>query len=150
MMLIIGVLLLGGLGGGGWFFYQSYMVPPAEATEVVEEEPEVPSGPPAFVRIKPMVLPVVGEMRVRQFITLVVTLEVVNQAAADQVYAIMPRVTDAFLTALYGGIEDGNVMDGNLVNVDGVKHHLLRAGHKVLGEMVVRDVLVQAVHQRRL
>ena len=62
----------------------------------------------------------------------------------------MPRIVDTFLTTLYGEIDKGSVVNGQLVKIDMVKSKLKAAAAKMLGAKVVRDVLVQGLHQRRL
>lgn len=147
IVLVLGILLLGGAGFGGWTLYNKYLVP-QEGVEPKKVEPP-PKPPTAFVRLPPLVVPGLGANRVEQFVTVVVTIEVLLEkqplAQANQT-----RLTDAFLTALYGGVADKSVMKGSLVNIPAVKEKLIEAGTKVLGPGVVLDVLVQAVTQRNL
>ncbi len=147
IVLVLGILLLGGAGFGGWFLYNKYLVPhEGEAPKKVEPPPKPPT---AFVRLPPLVVPALGASRVEQFVTVVVTIEVLleKQPVAQ---ANQTRLTDAFLTAMYGGVADKSVMSGNLVNIPAVKEKLIEAATKVLGPGVVQDVLVQAVTQRNL
>ncbi len=147
IVLVLGIVLLGGAGFGGWFVYQKYFTEQADAPPKKVEPP--PKPPTAFVRLPPLVVPMIGPSRVEQFVTVVVAVEVLldKQPMAQ---ANQPRLTDAFLTALYGGIADQSILNGALVNIPAVKAKLIEAAGKVIGKDAVQDVLVQAVTQRNL
>ena len=147
IVLVLGIALLGGAGYGGWMLYNIYLVP-HEGEEPKKEEPP-PKVPTSFVRMPPLVVPVIGHAKVEQFITIVVTMEVVAEKAPI-VQAHQPKMVDAFLTALYGAIDDKSVMAGNLVNIPAVKEKLTATAAKVVGPGMVQDVLVQVVTQRNL
>ncbi|ANC91055.1 hypothetical protein A6A40_03585 [Azospirillum humicireducens] len=146
IVLVLGIVLLGGASFGGWFVYQKYFTEQPDQPKKVEPPPKPPT---AFVRLPPLVVPMIGPSRVEQFVTVVVAVEVVLEkqplAQANQ-----PRLTDAFLTALYGGIADQSILNGALVNIPAVKAKLIEAAGKVIGKDAVHDVLVQAVTQRNL
>ncbi|KAA0597195.1 flagellar basal body-associated protein FliL [Azospirillum lipoferum] len=146
IVLVLGIVLLGGASFGGWFVYQKYFVPHPEEPKKVEPPPKPPT---AFVRLPPLVVPMIGPSRVEQFVTVVVAVEV-HLEKQPIVQANQPRLTDAFLTALYGGIADQSILSGALVNIPAVKTKLVEAAAKVVGKDAVYDVLVQAVTQRNL
>ncbi len=147
IVLVLGIVLLGGASFGGWFVYQKYFTEQPDAPPKKVEPP--PKPPTAFVRLPPLVVPMIGPSRVEQFVTVVVAVEVVldKQPLAQ---ANQPRLTDAFLTALYGGIADQSILNGALVNIPAVKAKLVEAAGKIIGKDAVQDVLVQAVTQRNL
>ncbi|MBP2230361.1 hypothetical protein [Azospirillum agricola] len=147
IVLVLGIVLLGGAGFGGWFVYNKYLVP-QEGAEPKKVEPP-PKPPTGFVRLPPLVVPMLGASRVEQFVTVVVTVEVLLEKQ-PMVQANQTRMTDAFLTALYGGVADKSMMNGGLVNLPAIKEKLAEAGTKVLGPGVVQNVLIQAVTQRNL
>jgi flagellar FliL protein len=68
--------------------------------------------------------------------------------SAEAVRAQAPRLTDAFLTTIYGAIASGKVMSGGVLDVAQVKSKLNDASVKVLGKDMIRDVLIQIVNQR--
>jgi len=146
IVLVLGIALLGGAGYGGWMLYNIYLIP-QEGAEKKEEPP--PKVPTSFVRITPLVVPVIGHKKVEQFVTIVVTMEVVAEKA-PMVQAHQPKMVDAFLSTLYGAVDDKSVMTGNLVNIPAVKEKLTEAAAKVVGPGVVQSVLVQVVTQRNL
>lgn len=145
IVLAIGLLLLGGAAYGGWTLYNEYIVKKQE-----EQPPKpAPKPPSAFVRVSPVVVPVIGAQRVEQFVTVVVTLEV-NADQQPMAQANLPRISDAFLRTLYGAADDRSILQGNIVNIPAVKAKLLEAAGKVLGADIVQNVLVQVVVQRNL
>lgn len=146
IVLVLGVLLLGGAGFGGWFVYDKYFV--VHEGEPKKEEPP-PKPPTAFVRIPPLVVPMIGPSRVEQFVTVVATVEVVLEHQ-PMVQANQPRLVDALLSALYAGIADKTVVKNGLVSIPAVKEKFIEAARKVVGQAVVQDVLIQAVTQRNL
>jgi len=101
------------------------------------------------VRISPIVVPVIGKEKVEQFVTIVATVEV-DAAKQPQAAANVPRLVDAFISAMYAGIDDRTLMNGPLVNIPAVKDKLTAAAAKVLGPGVAQGVLVQVVTQRNL
>ena len=109
------------------------------------EEPSFPppAGPPVFVNVGPLTVPVLGAERIDQFVTLMVALELSDMITAEGVRAQAPRLTDAFLTTIYGAIASGKVMSGGVLDVPQVKSKLGDAATKVLGKDMVRDVLIQ-------
>lgn len=148
LIIILIVLLLAGGGGAGWWFFLRH---PAEGDAAAkEEEKKKPLSDPVFVRISPLVVPIVTAKKVETFITLVVSLELADQATAQKVTGLTPRLVDAFLTALYGVVDDSAVMDGKLINIPLVKKKLQEAADKALGPNVVHSVLVQTMTKRGL
>ena len=149
VLLVVGVILLLAAAGGGYFAYTKFMAPKDEAAEAKKAKP--PPEPPAiYVRIPPLEVPVVGAERVEQLITFVVALRVKDQAAGDTVGSRVPRIVDTFLTTLYGAIDEGEVLNGTIVNIAGVKKKLQAASDQLFGKDTVQEVLVQTVLQRRL
>jgi flagellar FliL protein len=115
---------------------------------VEEPPPPPPAGPPVFVNVGPLTVPVLGAERIDQFVTLMVALELTDMITAEAVRAQAPRLTDAFLTTIYGAIASGKVMSGGVLDVPQVKAKLRDAAGKVLGKDTIRDVLIQIVNQR--
>lgn len=140
----LALMVLVGAGVGGFILFGQK---PKEGEAKVEEPPK-PKGPPAFLQVGPIILPLVGETRVEQNILLVVSIELGNESVREQVRPLVPRLNDAFLRALYGGLGKGDVVEGQIVNVTAVKAKLVKATEEVLGPNVAQDVLIQSVTQR--
>jgi flagellar basal body-associated protein FliL len=107
-------------------------------------------GDPVYVHLSPMILPVITDNGAEQIVTLAVTIEVRDFDAADDVHTNMPKVMDALMRALYGGLGNGELREGQLINVSKVKAKAINAVGEAVGPEKIRDVLIEAVAQRRL
>jgi len=145
IVLVIGLALLGGAGYGGWILYNQYFGPQEDAPP----PPPPPPPPTSFIRMTPVVVPMIGDGRVEQFVTFVVSIEVLatEQPRGAQ---LMPRLRDQFIRDLYDAVDRKSIMRGALVDLAAAKKVMRASAVKVLGEETVRDVLVQVVTQRNL
>ncbi|MFV3126006.1 hypothetical protein [Niveispirillum sp. KHB5.9] len=148
ILLILALLVLIGAGVGGYVMFGPK--PHKEGEEHAEEKPKKKerTGPPVFVQVGPMIVPVLGAKTVEQNIMVTVSLEVDDDVVRDQVRIQSPRLVDAYVQALYGGIDKGQVIDGQVLNIPALKTKLMETTEKVLGPDVVHDVLIQSVSQR--
>ncbi len=108
------------------------------------------AGDPVYVHIAPMVLPVINDSGVEQLVTILLDVQVKDMDAADAMRSKMPRVRDALMRNLYGGLGQGALRDGKLVSIGKVKSKAITAVGEVIGKENIRDVLVQGVSQRML
>lgn len=114
-----------------------------------EEKKTEETGPTIhFVELAPLILPVIDSFGVTKVISLVVAVEVDSQEKADKVTKYTPRLTDAYLSDLYGAFSY-KAPEGGVIPIGFVKERLNAASAKVLGEEVVSDVLVQVLQSRR-
>lgn len=138
---IVVVVVLAAAGLAGWTVSGKSSAEAASSSKS-------PASEMRFVKLSPLVLPVVGTRRVEQVVGLVVALELAEPGKAAFVEENGLRLTDAFITDLYGALEPSKLGNAGLVNIDQVKGKLARASNRVLGEGVVKEVLVQMVNQR--
>lgn len=138
----LGLALVLGAGLGVWTFFDNK---PAEAAG---EQTVAQMTPGIFVKLRPLILPVMGRDQVDQMLVLIVALEVPSMEAAARVDSVQPRLTDAFISVLYGALDNGSVMEGTLVDVSRIKTKLADASERVLGPGIVKNVLIQTVNQR--
>ena len=108
------------------------------------------SGDPIYVHIRPMFMPVVTDNGAEQIVTLMVDLRVDNMNVANSFQDNMPRVRDALMQVLYGGLSNGSLRQGQLIDVAKVKEKISGAIAKVMGPEAVQEVLIQAIAQRRM
>jgi len=108
------------------------------------------AGDPIYVHIPPMVLPVISDAGVEQLVTLILDVQVKDFDAADNMHSNMPKVQDSLMRALYGGLGQGTLRHGKLVDVTKVKNKAVAAVGEVIGTDHVQDVLVKSVSQRML
>ena len=141
------VFLLPLLLSAGTVAYFGPVVPAAlAASSGGEADPDAP----VYVEFNPIMLPIVGDDRVEQIISIVIALEMVDQEAADRVVALAPRLNDAYLQALYGTLHADNVIVNGVVDLRVIKRELVRESNHVMGHGVVLDALVQMVSQRHM
>ncbi len=108
------------------------------------------AGDPVYVHITPLVLPVISDSGVEQIVTVQIDVQVKDFETADVLHTNMPRVMDALMQSLYGGLGQGSLRKGKLVDVAKIKNKAATAVAGVIGADAVRDVLVQGVAQRML
>ena len=114
------------------------------------EKTEASDGAPSvlFVELQPLILPVIDQYGGTQTVSLVVAVEVDSQEKADKVTKFSPRLTDAYLSDLYGAFTHKAPEDG-VIPIAYLKKRLNAMSAKVLGDAVVSDVLVQVMQARR-
>src|SRR5690349_16382198 len=106
LVLLLVALIFGGGGvGAGWYLFADHN--PEHKKEEAAPPPPPPAGPRVFVNIGPLTVPVLGADKTDQFVTLVVALDVTDLTTADKVRSQGPRLTDAYLTTIYGAIATG-------------------------------------------
>ena len=152
-----GVLILGGAGAGAYFFFmkpaQAAVGETAEHTEAKEAKGKDDGhGATAisYVELESLILPIVDQKGVSQTVSMVVTIEVASPEAAAKVTEMSPRLKDAYIQEMYGVLNKHEALVGGVVQVNQIKERLTSISHKVMGEGVVNDVLLQAVQQRRM
>ena len=114
-----------------------------KAEEGTEAEPSI-----LFVELAPLILPVIDNYGVAKTVSIVVAVEVDSQEKADQVTKFTSRLTDAYLSDLYGAFSY-KAPEGGIIPIGFVKQRLNAASAKILGDEVVSDVLVQVLQSRR-
>lgn len=144
LLLIVGlaVILLAGGGAATWFL----VLAPGDDEEVVAEvEPEpLPPEVPAFVDLEWLVVQTRGGRAAFRSLSLLVSLEVEGNGFANvEVASAMPKLRDAFLLALS---EPPIVSDPNeRIDAAEAKARLMEAAEHVLGQPLVRDVLIRSI-----
>lgn len=157
----VALLLVGGIGAGAYF----YFVSPAEAAagkeiekgheEAKAEKKEDKGGDHGkggasafFVQLDPLILPIIDEEGLTQVVSLVIAIDVPDEATKEKVKILAPRLTDAFIQEMYGELNRQAAMKGGIVQVNMIKTRLNKIAHRVLGDDMVNDVLLQVVQQR--
>lgn len=150
---LVAILLLGGGAAGAYFYFNK----PAEAalTEAAAEkhaagaEAEAAAAPVVeYVKIDPIILPIIDDSGLSQVMTIVITLEVPDVAAADGARQMSPRLKDAIIQDMYGVLSYKSAMKDGVINATKLKSRLNELTKKILGEDKVKDVLLQVVNQR--
>jgi flagellar basal body-associated protein FliL len=106
------------------------------------------SGVNFYIRLNPMVLPVINEHGVTEIVSMLIALEVSDQRAIESVNGIIPRLNDAIVRALYGQIDKSIYRNGRFLDINKLKTKLEVVTDKTLGKGFVKNVLIQGVNQR--
>lgn len=101
-----------------------------------------------YVKLDPLVLPVVDNDGVQQMISMVVSIEVDSVNNAEKVKRLRPKLADAYIQDMYGSLHKHSALQGGIVRVDIIKKRLNVVTDKVLGDDIESDVLLQVVQQR--
>ncbi|MEM7617966.1 MAG: flagellar basal body-associated FliL family protein [Pseudomonadota bacterium] len=161
MMLVMAALLVGAGGAGGYFFFQnqaeasyaeegSITKKDREAEKYAKLSAEEAAKHLRFVKLTPIVLPIIDNSGVSQVVTLVVSLEVNGDKNAEYATNMIPRLKDAYIQDMYGVLNRKASMEGGVIKVDELKERLNRVSTKILGENKVNSVLLQVVNQRAI
>jgi flagellar protein FliL len=156
---VLAMAALGVLGGGGAGAYFLLLKKPAEAALPAGEE-QTAAGehgakgqhgeeakPPTYVKLDPLVVPIMDAEGVAQVISMVISFEVKDEEQAKKVEDLKPRIKDAFITNMYGMLNQKAALDNGVVKISYVKKRLTDLTDKVMGAGVVDNVLLQMVQQ---
>lgn len=106
-------------------------------------------GEPVFVRMKPVVLPVISDKGAEQLVNIIINLETKDYETAMHLNNNKPRVNDAIIRALYGGLADGSMRNSHALDIMKIKKNVKDTMNQTFGEGSVLEVLIQAVEQRK-
>ena len=110
---------------------------------------ETPTDP-VYLHLAPITFPVIDDHGAQQIVTLLVDLQTPDRAKAEAMQSSMPKLKDALLQALYGGMADGTMRNAYMLDVAKIKGAVLETINRVFGAGHVSDALIQAVSQRKL
>lgn len=105
-------------------------------------------GGKEFVKLDPLILPIIDEDGVQQVVNLVVTLEVDSLSDADKVKAMRPRLTDAYIEDMYGILHKHAALKGGIIQISMIKKRLNDITSHIMGDEIHANVLLQHVQQR--
>lgn len=147
---LLALLLLAGGGAGAYFYFGKG----AEASIGAEaEKAALESDGEAlkitYVEMDPIILPIIGRDGISQTVSMVVSIQVADDLKAEEVRQHLPRLADAYLSDMYGTLSQQAAMDAGVIKVSMLKSRLAAITHKVMGEGVVQDVLLQVLQQHK-
>jgi flagellar protein FliL len=158
IIIVVALLLLGGGGFAAFTFLggktAEASVDPKKASEDAKKSESNKSKAETdamvtFVKMDPLTLPVVDKTGVVQIVNISITLEVADPEKAKEVEKFAPRLKDAYIQDMYGALSSTTAMTQGVVDVEVVKKRLNAVTQKIMGDDSVRDVLLQAVQQRK-
>lgn len=112
------------------------------------EKKEDTSGVGEYVKLEPLLLPIIDEDGLQQVVNMVVAIEVDGVSNADKVKAMSPRLKDAYIQDMYGILHEHAALKSGVIQVKMIKDRLNRITAKVVGDDIKTDVLIQMVQQR--
>jgi flagellar basal body-associated protein FliL len=142
VILVVVVVLLAGGGGGVYFFRDALFGESAPKKAEIAKTADV-----VFVELESMTVAVIRNSRIEKHVVLQVSLEVPDEATRANVAKALPRLKDAFIKDLYDYYAVRTPgSDG--INVEGIKKRLKRTSDLIMGEGVIRAVLIQGAVER--
>lgn len=105
-------------------------------------------GVTEYVELDALILPIVDDNGVSQIVSIVVAIEVSDSHGKDVVNQMSPKIKDAFIQDMYGVLNEHAALKGGVIQVNILKKRLTRISDEVVGDDIVKDVLLQVVQQR--
>jgi flagellar basal body-associated protein FliL len=143
VILVVVVVLLAG-GGGGVYFFRDALFGGESAPKKADI---AKTADILFVDLESLTVAVIRNSRVEKHVVLQVSLEVPDEATRANVSKALPRLKDAFIKDLYDYYAVRTPgSDG--INVEGIKKRLKRTSDLIMGDGVIRAVLIQGAVER--
>lgn len=102
-------------------------------------------GLPPSIKIKSLMVPVVNRGQVERYALYDVTMELADSSKLPDAQAKITRLQDAVLTVVYGAIEQGWIVRGNIANATALRARLDEAGQKLIGKAAIARILIMPV-----
>ncbi len=112
------------------------------------EKEAADTGVGEFVKLDPLMLPIVDEDGVQQVLSMVVAIEVDGVSNADKVKSMRPRLADAYIENMYGMLNKHSALKDGVLQVKMIKERLNEITHTIVGDEIEAKVLIQMVQQR--
>lgn len=116
----------------------------ADATEVAQEDIHT------VVNMKPIVVPLLARDGDPQIVTLIIAIEVPDRSTEQLVMDQRIRLADAYLTDMYGALDNRRIVKNGFINVRLLKSRLNKITKKVLGEEIASNIMIKAIQQRKV
>lgn len=119
---------------------------PAFAAQAEKDSAEI-----QYLDMDPLVLPVVDARGISQSIHISISLELADGTDKETLKRYQPRLADAYLNEMYGTLGEGfGLTPTGVLDIPYLKERLTAITTEVLGDGLVTNVLIQAVHQQPL
>ena len=106
------------------------------------------SGSSEYVKLEPLILPIIDQDGIYQVLSMVVVIEVGGVNDAEKVKSKKPKLKDAYITDMYGVLNEHAAMKGGVIQVGVIKERLNKLTDDVMNHQVDTEVLLQVVQQR--
>ena len=101
-----------------------------------------PATPQNTVRIRQVMVPVIGNGQVERYATYEVTLEIAVPARVPEIQGMTPRLQDTVTAVVYEGVEKGWIVRGVITNGNALRARLEEACDGLLGKGTVARALI--------
>lgn len=102
-----------------------------------------------YLKLDPMIMPVFGKDNIQETVSMIVALQVSEQKNIAEVSHLVPKIKDAYMSALYGNLNKPAYRNGQFLDINKVKSKLLAVTENFADRRVIKDVLIQGISQRR-
>ena len=124
-----------------------FMIVMTTSFAYASSEKKAESNSAEYIKLDPLLLPIIDEDGVQQVVSMVVAIEV-DESNAERVKEISPRLTDAYIQSMYGILNRHAALKGGIIQVRIIKERLNKITDEVLGDEIDTEVLLQLVQQR--
>ena len=132
-LLMIGALLV--VGAVGAVGYQQFMAP-------VDETEPLPSLPePGYLHMEALLAPVLEGRRISRYVSIGITLELYDESDKQTIYRYLTPLKSAFIEDLQFQAQLSREAPSP-IHLRRIKARFLALSERVLGEEVVKDVLI--------
>ena len=114
-----------------------------------EAVPEMIEGAPAYVRFPPIFIPIIQGEQVTRQIGVTLMLELKEGQEKQPIEEKRLQLNDAFMRDLYVFFQQRSGMKSNDIDEMYLKGRLLQVADNVIGEKVVREVLIQQFFEQK-
>jgi flagellar basal body-associated protein FliL len=105
---------------------------------------------PAFVPLRPMSVPVIDAKGVSKIVTFKLVLEASDTESKAKIESNLNRLSDRFVQRLFSAVDRNVLLRNGDVFLPQLKYEMSEASNAVLGDGIVKDILVQGVSLRQL
>jgi hypothetical protein len=143
-VLLVLLLLLGaGAGAGWWFFLRAQ--PDPESPQAAAAESLILAT--RFIRVDPIVVPVIREGQVTLHVTAVVVVELIDPIPLEDLRKFSRRLRDTFLSELHGIYAIRYVQERGY-DLPVIRERLGLAAERVLGAGTVKAISLEDINRR--
>lgn len=116
--------------------------------DAASEKKKESSSYAEYIKLDPLLLPIIDDDGVQQIVSMVVAIEVQSAWHGDKVRAMRPKLTDAYISDMYGILNKHAALKGGIIQVRMIKDRLNDITDEIVGDKIDTEVLLQVVQQR--
>lgn len=105
---------------------------------------------PIYLHMAPITFPIIDDNGAQQIVTILVDIQAQKYDMALKMQEQMPKLKDAILQALYGGMSDSTMRNAHMLDIPKIKVSIIDTINRMFGVGYAQDALIQAVSQRKL